>query len=134
MTPRRRNVEPLGWTRPRGYSNGVLAEGKFLFVAGQIGWDPRQSPPRFLDGFAAQFDQALKNVADVVREAGGEPKNLVRLTVYVTDKAQYLAATLEVGAAWRRHIGRSYPAMSLVQVAGLLEDAALVELEATALL
>ena len=64
MPPKRRTVEPLGWTRPRGYANGVLAEGRFLFVAGQIGWDPRENPPRFAQGFAAQFDQALKNVAD----------------------------------------------------------------------
>lgn len=134
MTPKHRPVEPFGWSRPRGYSNGVLAEGKYLFVAGQIGWDPRHSPPRFAKGFAAQFDQALKNLAEVIREGGGEPKHLVRLTVYVTDKVQYLAASKEVGAAWKRHIGRAYPAMSLVQVAALLEDEALVELEATAVL
>lgn len=134
MTQRRRAVEPLGWTRPRGYSNGVLAEGRFLFVAGQIGWDARTQPPTWSQGFAAQFDQALKNVADVVREAGGEPKDLVRMTLYVTDKAQYVAALRDVGASWRRHIGRAYPAMTLVQVSGLLEDRALLELEATALL
>ena len=79
-------------------------------------------------------DLSQAEIDDVVREAGGEPKDLVRMTVYVTDKAQYLAATREVGASWRRHVGRSFPAMTLVQVAGLLEDRALVELEATALL
>lgn len=127
-------VEPLGWARPKGYSNGVLAEGKMLFIAGQIGWDPRQSKPKFGKTFAAQWDQALANVIEVLREAGGVPENLVRLTVYVTDKKEYLAALKAVGTAWKRRIGKHYPAMALVEVSALLENQAKVEIEATAVI
>jgi enamine deaminase RidA (YjgF/YER057c/UK114 family) len=127
-----RPIEPQGWPRPRGYSNGVLAERvqDLLFVAGQIGWDTegRLVP----GGFAAQFRQALANVRAVLDAGGAAARDLVRLTVYVTDKRQYLAATAEIGAAYREFLGKHYPAMSLVQVADLLEDGALVEIEATA--
>ncbi|HUB05778.1 MAG TPA: RidA family protein [Myxococcales bacterium] len=129
MTPALLNPPALG--KPRGYSNGVVAEGRFLFVAGQVGWDAER---RFADGFVAQFDRALANALEVVRAAGGAPDSICRLTVYVTDKRAYLLETLALGEVWRRHLGRHFPAMTLVQVAALLEDQALVELEATACL
>ena len=125
-------IQPLGWAKPSGFSNGIVAEGKLLFVAGQVGWDPRSRKPNFPKAFADQFDQALSNVCEVVREAGGTPEDIVRLTVYVTDKKEYLSALKDVGAAYRRRIGKHYPAMALVQVAALVEDDARVEIEATA--
>lgn len=127
-------VQPLGWNKPSGFSNGVVAEGKLLFVAGQVGWDPRSAKKQFPKKFEEQFDQALANVCDVVREAGGTPEDIVRLTVYVTDKKEYLGALKEVGAAHRRRLGRYFPAMALLQVAALVEDDARVEIEATAVL
>lgn len=128
-------VQPDGWPRPRGYSNGVVVEGatRLLFVAGQIAWGADETLVGRGD-FARQFDQALGNVAAVVRAAGGRPDAIVRLTIYVTDKRAYLDALAGVGEAYRRHLGRHYPAMALVQVADLLEDGALVEIEATAAL
>lgn len=128
-------IQPAGWARPRGYANGIVAEGgRTLFVAGQIGWDPTSETPRFPPTFAAQFDAALANVLAVVKEAGGTPQDLVRCTVYVTDKQAYRAATMEIGLSWRRQVGAHYPAMALVVVAALLEDDAQVEIEATAVL
>ncbi|MGQ0506283.1 MAG: RidA family protein [Myxococcaceae bacterium] len=130
-----RQIQPATWARPRGYANGVLAEGtKTLFIAGQIGWDPTRTEPTFPNTFAAQFDRALGNVAAVLKEAGGSPEHLTRVTVYVTDKRAYLAAIKDVGESWRKHLSKHFPAMTLVQVAALLEDAALVEIEATAVL
>ncbi|MHB1845369.1 MAG: RidA family protein [Deltaproteobacteria bacterium] len=117
--------------KPKGYANGVIAEGRLLFVAGQIGWD-REG--RLAEGFAAQFARALDNVLEVIRAAGGAPTDLCRMTVYVTDKRAYEAAAREIGAAWRARLGRHYPAMTLVEVRSLLEDRAEVELEATAAL
>jgi len=125
---------PEGWARPKGYSNGIAAEGKMIFVAGQIGWDPTSATPKFPPTFAGQFDQALANVIAVVKAGGGGAEHVVRLTVYVTDKKEYLAALKEVGAAWRTHMGKNFPAMALVQVAALVEDEARVEIEATAVL
>jgi enamine deaminase RidA (YjgF/YER057c/UK114 family) len=125
-------VEPDGWAKPRGYANGIRVRGatELVFVAGQIAWDAQQ---RLVHGdFAEQFRQALANVASVVRAAGCEPANVTRLTIYVTDKRQYIDALRDVGAAYRDVFGRHFPAMSLVQVAALLEDGALVEIEATA--
>lgn len=127
-------VQPLGWNKPSGFSNGVVAEGRLLFVAGQVGWDPRAVKPSFSKVFAEQFDQALANVCDVVREAGGVPQDIVRLTVYVTDRKEYLKHVKDVGAAHRRRLGKYFPAMALVQVAALVEDDARVEIEATAVL
>ena len=128
-------VQPAGWKAPSGYANGIAASGaaRLLFVAGQVAWDAEQRLVGAGD-FAAQFRQALANVVAVVRAAGGSPEHLVRLTIYATDKRQYLASRAAVGAAWRELVGKHYPAMSLVQVAGLLEDGALVEIEATAAL
>lgn len=123
-------VQPPGWARPRGYSNGYRV-GNVLFVAGQIAWDAEQRLVGVGD-FGRQFDQALANVRAVL-DAGGVPVDRVgRVTVYVTDKHAYLAALPAVGAAWRAHFGRHYPAMALVQVADLLEEGAMVEIEATA--
>lgn len=128
-------IQPEGWAAPRGYHNGMLAPAgaRLLFIAGQIAWDADQRLAGAGD-FTAQFRQALANVVAVVRAAGGEPEHLVQLTVYVTDKAQYLASTRAVGAAWREVVGRHFPAMALVQVADLLEEGALVEIEGTAAL
>ncbi len=125
-------IEPKELVPGKGYSNGMLMDpGRTLFVAGQIGWnrDAELAP-----GFSAQFSQALANVVATVRAAGGEPAHIGRLTVYVTDKRAYLNALADVGAAYRQHMGRHYPAMALVQVADLLEEGAMVEVEATAVL
>lgn len=127
-------VQPLGWARPRGYANGILAEGKILFIAGQIGWDARASSPKLLKTFLGQFDRALANVLEVLREAGGVPENLARVTLYVTDKTEYVEAAREIGKVWRTRIGAHYPAMTLVEVKSLLEPKAKVEIEATAVL
>lgn len=128
-------VHPEGWKPSRGYSNAVLVEGagRLLFVAGQIAWDAEQRLVGRGD-FVAQLRQALQNVAAVVAAAGGQPEHIVRLTLYVTDKRPYLERQKEVGAAYREVLGRHFPAMALVVVAGLLEDGALVEIEATAAL
>ena len=123
-------LQPAGWALPKGYSNGIVAQGRLVFIAGQIGWNPGTGQFE-TDDFAAQTAQALRNVAAVLREAGAEPRHLVRLTWYVTDKAAYLAAQREIGRAYREVMGRHFPAMSVV-VAGLLEDRAKVEIEATA--
>ncbi|NJC41659.1 enamine deaminase RidA (YjgF/YER057c/UK114 family) [Brevundimonas alba] len=120
---------PEGWPRPRGYSNGVEASGRMVFVAGQIGWDVQG---RFPTGFAAQFRQTLDNTLAVLAEAGAGPEHMVRMTWYVVDKAEYLAALREIGAVWRERIGAHYPAMAVVEVKGLIEDAARVEIETTA--
>ena len=125
-------ILPDGWPRPKGYANGVVASGKMLFMAGMIGWDAQG---RFeSDDFAAQARQALKNIADVLREAGGKPENIVRMTWYVTDKREYLAAAREVGQAFREIIGSYNAAMTAVEVKALIEDRAKVEIEATAVL
>jgi enamine deaminase RidA (YjgF/YER057c/UK114 family) len=128
-------VEPAGWKAPRGYSNGVVvgAGARLLFVAGQVAWDAEE---RLVGGadFAAQFEQALRNVVAVVEAAGGKAADLARVTVYVADKRAYLASTRAVGEAWRAVVGRHYPAMALVQVADLLETGALVEIDAVAAL
>lgn len=127
-------VQPEGWAVPRGYSNGIVAQGKMLFVGGQVGWNPKSPTPEFPTGFAAQFEQAMANLLEVVRAAGGKPENVCRLTIYVCDKKEYLGSLKELGAAWRKHFGRHYPAMALVQVVALVEDQARVEIEATAVL
>ena len=122
---------PEGWPRPRGYSNGVEATGRMVFVAGQIGWD---TGGRFPDGFAAQFRQTLDNTLAVLAEAGAGPEHIVRMTWYVVDKAEYLAALRDIGAVWRERIGPHYPAMAVVEVKGLIEDAARIEIETTAVI
>jgi enamine deaminase RidA (YjgF/YER057c/UK114 family) len=127
-------IDPAELGAPRGYSHGMLAPagGRLLFVAGQVGWDGDQR--LVAEGFAAQFDQALANVLAVVSQAGGWPEHVARLTIYVADRREYLAARREIGEAYRRRMGRHYPAMALVEVAALLEPGAKVEIEATAVL
>jgi enamine deaminase RidA (YjgF/YER057c/UK114 family) len=123
---------PAGWVKPRGYANGVAARGTQVFIAGQIGWDAQghfQS-----NDFAAQAHQALANIVAVLDAAGGRPEHLVRLTWYVTDKREYLAALRDVGSAFRELIGNYDIAMSAVQVAALIEDEAKLEIEATAVI
>lgn len=125
-------VDVPGLAPPRGYSNGMKGTGEILFVAGQIGWN---TEARLVSSdFVAQFAQALDNVVAVVRAAGGQPENIGRMTLYVLDKQEYLARARDVGVAYRERMGRHFPAMSLVEVKGLLEDGALVEIEATAVL
>ena len=123
-------LHPPHWMRPSGYSNGVAAEGRQIFVAGQIAWDAERQIVS--DDFVAQVEQALRNVVHVLAEASARPEDLVRLTWYVVDKREYLARSNEVGEAYRRVIGRHFPAMTLVQVAALVDDRAKVEIEATA--
>jgi len=126
------NPDALG--APSGYSHGLLVEGggKLLFIAGQIAWDQNQKIVS--DDFVEQFDKALANVITVVKAAGGEANNIARLVVYVTNKHEYLAQTKAVGERYRKHMGKHFPAMVLVQVAGLLDDAAKVEIEAMAVI
>lgn len=121
---------PAGWPRPKGYANGVSARGRLVFVAGMVGWDAHGV--FHSDDFAAQARQALENVVAVLREGGAKPEHIVRLTWYVTDKREYLAAAREVGRAFRDLIGVYHAAMTAVQVSALIEDRAKVEIEATA--
>ena len=125
-------VQPQGWAVPKGYANGVIATGRQLFIAGQIGWNAHG---RFeTDDFVAQVEQALKNIVEVLQAAGGKPEHIVRLNWYITDKAAYVENQRAIGEAYRRVIGRNFPAMTLLVVAGLLEPRAKVEIEATAVL
>ena len=125
-------LHPAGWPRPKGYSDGIAAEGRSVFVAGQIGWIPETGNVE-TDDFAAQVRQALANTVAVLREAGAGPEHITRMTWYVTDKAEYLDSVRDVGAAYREVIGANFPAMTLVQVVALVEDRAKVEIETTAL-
>ena len=124
-------LQPPGWPRPKGYSNGIVARGRQVYIAGQIGWDVEG---RFHATLAAQVRQALENVSAVLAEAGGRPEHLVRLTWYVTSRDDYYAELPGIGAAYRAVIGRHFPAMSVVQVGALMEAAAKVEIEATAVI
>ena len=126
-----RFLHPKGWTPTSGFANGVAAEGRQIFVAGQVGWNVRQEIVD--DDFVAQVEQALRNIVDILAEADARPEHLVRLTWYITDKREYIARSREVGEAYRRVVGRHFPAMTLVQVAALLDDRAKVEIEATAI-
>jgi enamine deaminase RidA (YjgF/YER057c/UK114 family) len=123
-------LQPPGWARAKGFSNGIACEGKLVFIAGQIGWTGEGKWEA--RDFAGQFRQALKNILDVLKEAKGKPEHIVRLTWYVIDKKEYLAALQEVGAAYRELMGRHYPTMAVVQVSGLVESEARLEIEATA--
>jgi len=123
-------LQPPGWARPRGYSNGVAASGRTVCVSGMIGWDAEGV--FHTDDFAGQVRQALQNAVEVLAEAGARPEHIVRMTWYVLDKKEYVGAYKEVGAAYREIIGLHFPAMTAVQVAGLVEDRARVEIEVTA--
>ena len=125
-----RTVLPEGWHRPKGYSNAVIAQGRQIYVAGQVGWD---SEERFnSDDIAEQAAQALRNVVTVLEAAGAGPAHIVRMTWYVTDKAAYISGLKEIGQAYREIIGRNFPAMTAVEVTALVEDRAKVEVECTA--
>lgn len=132
MSFKRINPEALG--RPVGYANGLLTTRDFrlLFIAGQVGWD--ESQQLVSTDFVEQFDRALRNVLTVVREAGGAPDGIARLVIYVTDKEEYRARRTEIGERWRAQMGKHYPAMALVEVKGLLEDGAKVEIEGIAVI
>ncbi len=128
---RPRVLQPAGWPVPKGYSNGMAARGTFVVTGGVVGWDVEG---RFPEGFVAQTRQTLENIVAILAEAGAGPANLVRMTWYVTDIEAYLASLRDLGQAYRDVIGAHYPAMALVQVVRLVEAAALVEIEATAVL
>lgn len=125
-------VQPEGWPRPKGYANGVIAQGRMLFVAGQVGWNEQEQFDS--DDFVAQTEQALKNIVAVLTAGGAKPEHIARMTWYVTSKEDYLGRLAEIGAVYRKVIGAVYPAMSLVQVAGLVEVGAKLEIEATAVI
>lgn len=124
-------INPPGWPKPRGYANGMAGEGRLVLTGGQIGWDPSG---RFADGFVAQVEQALANCVAVVRAAGGEATHIARLTWYVVDVAEYRASLKALGPAYRRVMGKHFPAMAVVAVAALVEPQALVEIEASAII
>ena len=123
-------LQPPGWARAKGFSNGIAASGKLVFIAGQVGWTGEGKWEA--RDFAGQFRQALKNVIEVLKQANGRPEHLVRLTWYVLDKREYLNSLKAVGEAYRDLMGRHYPTMAVVQVGGLVEDEARLEIEATA--
>jgi enamine deaminase RidA (YjgF/YER057c/UK114 family) len=122
-------LQPPGWPRPKGYSNGIAARGRFVFTAGMVGWDQKG---RFEPGFVAQVRQTLLNTVAVLREAGAAPEHVARMTWYVVDRQQYLDSLPEIGAVYREIMGRVFPAMAVVQVIALVEQEALVEIETTA--
>ena len=125
-------VQPDGWKEPKGYANGVLAGGATLYIGGQIGWNADQV--FVAKDFVGQMEQALINISDVLQAGGGRPEHLTRLTWYVTDKQEYLAKQREVGQAYRRVLGKNFPAMTMVVVSALVEDEAMIEIEATAVI
>lgn len=125
-------ISPDGWLPAKGYANGVLTKDGTLYVGGQIGWNAQQEFETH--DFIGQMEQALRNILDIVEKAGGKATDITRLTWYVIDKKEYLARQAEIGQAYRRVLGRHFPAMAMVVVAGLVEDEALVEIEATAVI
>ena len=124
-------LQPAGWPRPKGYANGIQAEGRQVFVAGQVGWDEQQ---RFAEGLPAQVRQTLRNIIAVLKEADARPEHIVRLTWYVTSRDEYYAELQQIGEAYREVLGRHFPVMSVVQVVALMESKAKVEIEATAVI
>ena len=127
-----RTLQPAGWPRPKGYVNGIAAKGEMVFVAGQIGWDETETVVS--DALSDQAAKALENTVAVLAEAGAGPEHVVRMTWYVTDKHEYLGSLKAIGAAWKKIMGANFPAMALVQVSALVEDAAKVEIETTAVI
>ncbi len=128
----KRIIQPEGWKQPRGYSNGIVAEGRVLAVGGQIGWTADEVFEA--KDFLGQFDQALANTRAVLDAAGASPEDVIRMTVYVTDLDSYRNNVRGLGPIWKKHMGRWFPAMALVGVTGLVEPEALVEIETTAVL
>jgi enamine deaminase RidA (YjgF/YER057c/UK114 family) len=125
-----RILQPEGWAKPRGYSNGIEAEGRLVFVAGQIGWD--ESGKFQANDFGGQFRQALLNTLAVLKEASAGPQHVTRMTWFITSRDEYMASLPELGAAWKELMGRNYPAMAVVIVADLVETQAKIEIETTA--
>ena len=125
-------LQPPGWARAKGFSNGIAASGRLVFIAGQVGWTGQGEWKE--KSFAGQFRQTLQNILEVLAQAKGKPEHLVRLTWYVIDRDEYLASIKEVGAAYRELMGRHYPTMAVVQVSGLVERNARLEIEATAVI
>ena len=125
-------LQPPSWARAKGFSNGIVASGKLVFIAGQVGWTGQGEWQE--KSFAGQFRQTIRNIIDVLAEAKGKPEHIVRLTWYVLDRDEYLASLKEVGAAYRELMGRHYPTMAVVQVSGLVERQARLEIEATAVI
>lgn len=123
-------LNPPGWPRPKGYSNGIVARGRMVFIAGMVGWTPDEKFET--DDFAGQVRQALSNIVAVLKEAGAGPEHIVRMTWFITDKDEYLNAAKEIGAAYREIIGRHYPVMAVIVINGLIEEGAKLEIEATA--
>ena len=123
-------LHPPGWPRPKGYANGIAVTGRLVFTAGVIGWNAEE---RFEEEtLAGQFRQALINIVAILAEGGATPEHIVRMTCYVTDRKDYVASRAEIGAAWREVLGRVFPCMAVVEVSGLVEDAAKIEIEVTA--
>jgi enamine deaminase RidA (YjgF/YER057c/UK114 family) len=123
-------LQPSGWPRPKGYSNGISARGRTIFTAGIVGWDEHESFPDY--SLHGQFARALKNILAILAEDGAGPEHIVRMTCYVIDRHEYVNSRDEIGAAWRELMGGNYPAMALIEVKGLVESAAKIEIEATA--
>jgi enamine deaminase RidA (YjgF/YER057c/UK114 family) len=123
-------LQPAGWPRPKGYSNGISASGRMIFTAGIVGWDEREMFPEYT--LHGQFAQALKNTLAILAEDGAGPEHIVRMTCYIIDRSEYLRERDDIGAVWREIMGKTYPAMALVEVKGLIEAAAKIEIETTA--
>ncbi len=124
-------LQPPDWPKAKGYSNGIKARGALVFVAGEIGWDPKTEKLE-TDDFVGQFRQTLKNIVAILAEAGAKPEHIVRMTWFVTDKQEYLSSLRGVGEAYREVIGRHYPVMAAIEIKGLMEPGAKVEIETTA--
>ena len=129
---RHTTLQPAGWAPAKGYANAVVAQGRTIFLGGQIGWNGQQQFET--DDFVGQFEQTLRNIVAILAEAGAGPEHLVRMTWFITTKQDYVSRLREVGEAYRRVMGRNYPAMAVVVVAALIEDRAKVEIEATAVI
>jgi enamine deaminase RidA (YjgF/YER057c/UK114 family) len=127
-----RIVQPEGWPRPRGYANGVVAEGRVLFISGQVAWNEREQFES--DDIVEQVRQALRNTVTMLKAGGAKPEHVARMTWYITDKREYMTRGKEIGAVYREFMGTHYPSMSMVQVAALMEDRAKVEIETTAVI
>ncbi len=125
-------LQPEGWPRPKGYSNGVSASGRLVFTAGVIGWDTDEK--LVSESLSCQFEQIVKNTLAILAEAGAGPEHIVRMTWYVTDRDEYVAHLSEIGATWRAYCGRHYPAMAVVAVSELVEPGAKIEIETTAVI